>query len=542
LRTRRSILTYASGIVFMAATVLTALFTTPILLRLLHKDRYGAFRMVTDWLGYLTLLDLGLGAALAPLFARALGQSDARTLRAALGAGMHAYAKLTMLVIFVGLSMTPLIMWQVEVLPGQRGDLRVAWMVCVLSFLAMTFAPLRTLSDANQRGYRVNFLMTLQCLLITALSVLFAWAGWGITGQAWAYSLGIGAFFVMLTCTVVRGNRRLLRSAWRSPADPEIQRTIWNLSLPSLLVALSGRVGLLSDNLVAGGFLGPAMAASLFVTVRLAGLAQTQLQAMGVATWAGLAELYARGDHSTFNRRLVELTKVVGFVGLAVLAPIAAYNHHFFNLWVGQKLVDYGGNTVTVAAALNALLLGLFSFWGWCFTGTGQVRALLAPTLTASAINLAASLLLTHQRGLVGPVLGTLIANLTISIWWLPILLSRRFGISLRSLIGAVVSPAAWGFLYAIGLWWLARSHPIETWFGLAAEAGGAAAGFLILGSAVILNAEERALWRVRLANIIPSRNGRPQSHAMEKGQPIREPANLAAGPRSVDSDGHASR
>jgi len=511
LRTQRSLLNFATGIVFTAVTTLTALFTTPLLICWLQQERFGAYRMITDWYGYLTLLDFGLGGALSPLLARALGQGDTQVLRGTLAAGMRAYLRLTLLILCVGLAMTPLVVLVVGVRPALAGDLRLAWIVILLSFLPLGLAPFRTFAEAHQRGYWVNVLLTVQCLLITALSLLFAWTGWGITGQSWAFALGIITFYLMLAWAGLRHDPGLWSSPLAAPPAPEIRRAIWNLSLPTLLVSLSGRIGLLSDNLVAGGFLGPAMATALYVTVRLASLAQAQLQAIGAASWAGLAELHAQGNRDTFNQRLVELTTLVAVLGLAVLGPIAAYNRHFFNLWVGPKLVTSGGgDLVIVIAAVNAFLLGLFSLWGWCFAGTGRVRLIVVPSAIATAINLAASLFLTWRLGLVdpvlgiaGPVLGTLVANLAVNLWYLPILLRRSFSISLSAMVMGVAWPLAWGLPYAAGLWWLAHAHRPWGWPGLIAEMSGAALGFLILSSVVILSATDRALWRARLAGLL---------------------------------------
>jgi hypothetical protein len=66
---------------------------------------------------------------------------------------------------------------------------------------------------------------------------------------------------------------------------------------------------------------------------------------------------------------------------------------------------------------------------------------------------------------------------------------------------------------YAVALWWIAHSHRVWGWFGLAAEAGGAALAFLVLGGLVILSPAERALWRVRLANFFPKRAESPHAH-----------------------------
>ena len=273
--------------------------------------------------------------------------------------------------------------------------------------------------------------------------------------------------------------------------------------MPSLLLSLSGRIGLLSDDLVAGGILGPEMAWSLYLTARLASLAQVQLQAIGAASWAGLAELHAQRAYDTFNRRLVELTTLVAVLGIAVLGPIAAYGRPFFLLWMRGKPVTFGGDAVVIIASVNAFLLGLFSLWGWCFAGTGQVRRLVVPAVIATVINLAASLFLTRRLGLVGPVLGTLVANVTISLWWLPLLLRSVFGISLRALFRAVAWPLMWGVPYAGMLWWVAHVHQPWGWLGLLAEMGLAALGFLVVSGIVILSPTDRALWRLRLLGLL---------------------------------------
>jgi O-antigen/teichoic acid export membrane protein len=536
LRTQRSILNYATVVLFTVVTTLTALVTTPLLLGWLGKERFGAYRMINGWYGYLTLLDFGLGAALSPLLARALGKGEAKTLERTLATGMRAYLWLTLLILGVGLAMTPFIHFLIPVRLAIVGDLQWAWMICVLSFLPLSLAPFRTLAEARQHSYWINALMTVQCLLITAMSLLFARAGWGISGQAWAFSLGITAFFTALAWIGLRRHRGLVGSALTAPPDPEIRSSIWNLSWPSLMISVSNRMGLLSDNLIAGGFLGSTMAGLLDITVRLPGLAQTQIQAIGGASWAGLAELHAQGARDIFNRRLLELTTLVTVLGIAALGPIAAYSRYFVDQWVGPGI--FRGEVVALIATANALLLGLFTLWGWCFTGTGQVRRIMVPTVVATVVNLVASLVLTWRLGVVGPALGTLVANLTISIWWLPALLRRVFGIAPRTLIGAVAWPLAWGLPYAAGLWWAAHVHQPWGWFGLLAEMGGAALAFLVLSSLVILSPTDRALWRMRLLGLLQLWENRTRSNPDQPGDDTDQPPGPSRGPSDQTGGG----
>ena len=234
-------------------------------------------------------------------------------------------------------------------------------------------------------------------------------------------------FFLMLAWDGLRHDSSLLSSALTTPSSPEIRLAIWSLSVPSLLISLSGRIGLLSDNLVAGGFLGPAMASSLYVTARLPSLAQVQLQAIGAASWAGLAELHAQRAYDTFNRRLMELTTLVAVLGIAGLGPIVAYGRPFFRLWMRGKPVTFGGDAGRhhrVGQRLSAgpvLVVGLVlrrhgpGTPVGCAGGRlhgGQPGGQLAPDAAAGAG---------------WPVLGTLVANVTISLWWLPLLAPQRF-------------------------------------------------------------------------------------------------------------------
>lgn len=504
MRTNRSLLSFGSALLFTAVTALTALVSTPLLLAWLGdgaargEARWGAFRMLLDWSGYLALVDLTVGGALGPLLARALARGDDRALRGTMAAGFRAYLGLTALVVTVALAATPLMARQVR--PALAGDLGLAWVILALGVLPTVLSPFRALAEAAQRGYWISLLLTGQCLLITGVSLALARAGAGIAGLALAVAIGSGAYVLALGLVGGRRVPGLLGPELLRRGDPEVGRALRGLGLPTLLLLISGRIGLLSDNLIVGNLLGPAAVTSLFATQRLAVMAQAQLQAIGTVSWAALAELHARGDLETFNRRLVELTGLVAVLAVATLVPIVAYGRAFFDLWVGGRgLTDYAGDLVVGVAAVNALLVALHSLWGWCLHGTGQARLLVAPALIGTALNLAIGLLLTRRLGPVGPLLGTLVSSLAVALWWEPLLLRRRFGASPRALAAAVARPLAWGLPFAAGLRWFAGGHRPWGWAGLAAEMGAAAAGFLALSYFVVLGPTDRDLWRGRL-------------------------------------------
>src|SRR5262249_55490446 len=153
------------------------------------------------------------------------------------------------------------------------------------------------------------------------------------------------------------------------------------------------------------GKLGVSLVTALYFTQRLATLAQGVLQGIGSATWAALADLHARNEHETFNRRLVELTRLGTILAVAGLAPIVAFNSRFFELWNRDPThLHYGGDRVILIAAFKALIFPAISLWVWCFTATGRVRQIVVPVVLTSAVSIGLSLVLTSYLAMLGPL------------------------------------------------------------------------------------------------------------------------------------------
>jgi O-antigen/teichoic acid export membrane protein len=500
-RVRRAALTYGTGVLTTAVSMIARLVAVPFLLLWLGEERYGAFRAAVDWYAYLALMELGLAGALLPLLARAFGRRDDPGLRSTLAAGIRAYARQTLLMVGAGMLLVMALRYLVPVSADNVADLTLAALVLVAGLFLTPLLPFRLVAEARQEGYRVNLLLLWQTLVIVGLALLLAYLGWGITGQTVALVVGSLFLFGTLTLREVVRDREILRAALGRVRDSAPWQELWRLNWPTLIRQLCGSAALLSDRIIVAAFLGPAMVVPLFVTQRLAELARTQLQNVSGASWAGLAELHAQREAATFNRRIVELTNVVFAVGLAVLVPIVAYNHHFVRLWVGGE--RYAGELVTLVAGANALLLSAVTLWDWAFGGTGQVAKLVPVSIVSTVINLGLSLTLTPRLGVVGPLLGTLCATTVTSLWYVPLLLRRTFGMPLHALFRAAAVPMLWGVPFALAVWWLAHRSPDIWWAQLAAEMAAAAAVFLALWWLVMLTAAERRVNRERLQSVL---------------------------------------
>ena len=504
MRVRRSILTMATHALFMVVTMAVSLPATPYLIGWLGESVYGGVRVVNDAFGWLTLLELGLGGAIGPLLAGAIGRNDDRALRETVAAGVRAYFWVMLASLAVGVVLTPIVPWFAKGLnAAELADLRRGWLLQLIAFVPLVTLPFRSVFDARQRGYIINLFMLGQSLIITGCSLLLARAGWGVTGQAAAQVIGVWSFSAAITLGVRRTEPGLLSAMITTPTSPETRAALRGLSGPSLWLNLSGRISVLSDNLVIGNILGARMVTSLVNTQKLVLMGQSLLVAVGGASWAALADLYAKGERETFNHRVVEMTRMITILAVIGFVPVIGFNRDFIRIWLGPGF-EYGGDLVVVLAALNGVFLATQSLWGWCFTATGKIRLLIPQATAAAILNIATSIGMTRLVGLPGPLIGSTTAFVLVGLWASPWLLRRTFGTSIRDLASAIGVPLAVGSFCAWGLREIVRAHPPQGWGSLVAGMSVAALLMLAVGVSLLMTAEDRALWKIRLAGLWP--------------------------------------
>jgi O-antigen/teichoic acid export membrane protein len=496
-RTQKSAWSVASGLLFALISVSTGFLATPWLLDWLGAERFGAYKALMDWIGYLALFELGLSGALMARLALRVGQGDTVVVCSLLRAGLQAYGWVMLAMLVGGMGLVLALPHVVALQAVSSDELRAAGLTALLPVLLTPLLVFRSLAEARQRSYLVGLLMTLQSVLATGLWLAAAWAGWGLVGQ----SLAGAVAQLPVALILMWDGMRAYRGSWSVSADPSAKQALWALSWPTFIHSLTDRIGLISDNVIIAWLLGPVAVVPFYLTQQLGALAQFHLKGLSNATWAGLVELYSQGHGAIFQLRLLELTSTVSGLAVAALGPIAAYNHHFVGHWVGRA--TYAGEAVTIIACINVWFWSIYSLWGWQLLGTGHIGLWVPYAVLFTVVNVAVSILGTLTLGLVGPLLGTLTGFLFVNSWALPRILQQVFGLSPSMLWRTALAPLTWGSLYAAMLWLVSRTHTPWGWLGLAMEMGMAGLGGLALWWTLSLNRDARIQWRYRLRSVL---------------------------------------
>jgi O-antigen/teichoic acid export membrane protein len=492
-RIRRAVMTWTSGAAYTAVTVLVGLIATPVIVDALGEARFGAFRAMTDWMGYVLLADAGLGSALAVALVRANGEGADRV-AAVLRQGIRVLAPVAAGAVVIGLALA----WYMPALVRSGSDLafelRTAAAVTALGLALLPLAIFRSYLDATQRGYLINIALLAQSLAVTGLSVLLALSGHGIVGQAVAVLAGL-----LLFMSLIVGWSRPLLAKQRSPAGAALSRgALWSLSWPLALTSIGGRLNLMTDTVVVGGMLGVGEVATLFLTQRVILLCATQVNGLATSSWAALAELRQSGAREAFESRLAELTRLIVGAGLVLVGTAAALDREFVGLWVGPHL--YGGDLLAFATMAGVVVLGFVLPFTWAIDMAGDTRRRLLPSTIGSLLNLALSILLVRRWGIAGVAVGTLLGYLMTDAWYCPRLVCRSYGVRLDLMLRAAGRGAAVGLVWVGALWFVTRSvAPSTEWIEFiirAALAGSAALAYCWLA---VLRRDERNEWLGRL-------------------------------------------
>jgi O-antigen/teichoic acid export membrane protein len=169
----------ALNLVAMPLPLIVMLFTLPYVIRALGPERYGIFALIWVVLGYLNLLNLGLGSATTKLVAEALskGTSDripsivATSQVVILGVGLFGAATLA--------ALAPLLVEHVFNVGGElKGEARLALSIAALGVVVILVrATLMGVLEAYQRFDLINLIRVPSSVLTSVIPVLVLLAG-----------------------------------------------------------------------------------------------------------------------------------------------------------------------------------------------------------------------------------------------------------------------------------------------------------------------------------------------------------------------------
>jgi O-antigen/teichoic acid export membrane protein len=424
---------------------------TPILLRSLGATGFGAWSLVIATVGYLSLLEAGLGPATTNRVAATESEGPAALSRVlstslALCAGIGAAG----LLISVGLAAAFPFLFQIprHLVPAARvavilvGSGQVATSV----MLVFTAALLGT-----GRSYLVNFRGFAVSALMSVAQVVALLAGGGLRTLGTISLIGALAMLVVFRSKVRQALPQVPISVRRfhRPTATRLVALGWRNSIFSISSVLAFG----SDLVLVGLLLGAGAVAGYAIALRL----YTFMQNAANGVLGALGPAHAHAAHNSTDERRFQIYCISSFATLclAVYAglTVGLFGSSFLHIWLGT--VPGGASSVlTVLCAVLVLQVpGMNS--AQLLLSSERPGALMRITSTSAAINITASIVLTLALGRIGPALGSLVAVSLVDAVYMPRRICRLLGQPYSSLVKRTVGPLAVplaGLVFVLGL------------------------------------------------------------------------------------------
>jgi len=409
-------LTSVASLGARAVTLLTSLVSIPLTYRYLGAERYGIWMVLTSIIGAMAFADLGIGNGVVNAISEAYGKGDREL------ACRHLTSAMTLL-------------------------LSIATIICAAGFASYPFIPWMrvfnvgsaSIAQEGAKAFLVLFLwfvVNIPLGIVARVQAGFQEAYWSQAVAACGSVLSLAALVVAV---IIRGTLPLLvfastfgtilgvfvnawllfrRRSWllprRSALSADSAIMILKLGLMFFVLQFASTLGFASDNIVITQILGAAAVAVYAVPQKLFSLVSVLVTIGSGPLWPAYGEAIVRGDvewvRKTFwgSLRWVMLAVAPICVFLALLGP------WIIRVMMGKSLLV--PVSLFIALAVWGVVSAASGLVAVLLNGTGVLRGQMIIAVIAALSNLALSILLTRRFGVVGVCLGSIIAQLAITL------------------------------------------------------------------------------------------------------------------------------
>jgi O-antigen/teichoic acid export membrane protein len=417
-RSRRAL---AGGAVLALQVVLrvgTTIVLAPLLLHLENQETLGAYSVVTQLIGYVVLLELGLGRALGREVAQLSGAGGGeKAMAGAIGTSILFLSAVGVIAALLTATLAQVLpLWLTaadEVVSSARSAVLIfsAWML-----LRFPLSVFQVLLFARQEIALYGGIALSGDLLRAILSIALVLGGYGLIGLTAGMVVSEGVMSV--ASWAISWRRRLIPS--KLSFDAAILSRLLGIGIPLSLMSVGDQLTFFSQDLMAGWLMG-ATGAAVIYAMRMPAYTAASLVSRAIESAVpGLNELYGHRDVYALRSTYYRLAGYTLGAAAWLAAGICAFNRPIVEAWLGADLYETGGITAAIAffwlvAMLNTVLTHFLAV-------EGRLTRYPAVVLFAGAVTVLLGLALGQYFGLAGVAWGAGLATLITT----PFLLRRN--------------------------------------------------------------------------------------------------------------------
>jgi len=433
-----------------AATLVSGLVVTPIIVGALGTEQFGIWALIGSILGFIGLLDFGIGPSLIRFAAEQRGRNARSETSELTSTAFAIYLVLAVLSVLLAVLLAYMLPFVVDISDEYVRAAQIAVVVSVGTFVLRFPLGLFSYLLAGQQRYDVlNVANILGAVVYFGLAVLVLYVSDG------------GLVALAVITAIVTAFRLLLPLLWLRRELPDLHvgrslvtrrqaRELLSFSSRNMLIQVASKVVFSTDVIVVSIILGSVAAGVYGIPAKLFALAFGVGIASTTLLFPLLSELEGADDRERQERYLLAGVRLGLAVVVAVGLPLVFLPDRFLAAWLPSDF------DVDAAAPILAILMVslLFAQPGHLLAqflvARGRHGRLAVARLATVAVNLLLSIALALWVGLWGVAVATLVTEALSAVVVLPYLLRRESSASVRALAAAWLRPVVLGLAAAV--------------------------------------------------------------------------------------------
>lgn len=340
---KKLVLNSLSGTTLYLINIVVAFVMSPVLIRCLGNRDYGLWELVMSFIGYMGLLDLGIGPALVRFVAVADGKQDHDDLQKTISTAFAFFVGVgcVSVLIFSVLGYTP------QVIAGSE-SIAIANFSSIFLLLGINAGlqfPLQVFTATLmgiQRHYFINYIRGILSVIRALLTyyLLLHYPGKGLIILAMLEpifaAVQFGLFFGAVSLDRSLPKIALTAITWNKLKE------LFTFGVKSATMMIASRLQNQSVPLIIGNIIGLGHVVYFVLPNRLIDYAKGVSQTLGFPLTSYFGATIGKGDREELLSSWFNSTLVLQIVSLVMPLIIFFYGESFLALWVGQEYANAG--------------------------------------------------------------------------------------------------------------------------------------------------------------------------------------------------------
>lgn len=423
-RTKYTILNSAFGFLVRIITLLAAFVTRSIFIRTLGIQYAGLSGVFTDILVVLSFAELGIGSAIVYALYKPIAENDQVQIAKLMGVFRKVYTYIACVIISLGVLLIPFLPYIITGVPDIKEDIRLIYLLYVLSSASSYVLIYKsTFLTAAQKDYIVSkskIFISLAKAVAECIILL-------LTRNFILYLVVTIAFNIIQNyyiAVVAEREYPILKEKSTLGLTKEERSSMFKNVRALFLYKVSGVVLNGTSSIITSAFLGTIWVGMLSNYIMISNQLYAIIMILFTATSASIGNLAATSTNihqlEVFNKMHFLCFWIYSFSATALYIIF----NPFINIWLGNDFVldDF----VVIAIVVEFYIRGMLSPISQFRTSNGLfVQGQFRPIIMA-LLNIVIAIYLAPKIGLVGILLGSIIARALTQLWYDPWLIYKK--------------------------------------------------------------------------------------------------------------------